>query len=528
MLHFKHLVGFLSLGLAWADCPLGPNERLLVGQTFIAEKLDPAHDSVAWALVSHGVAEKLFTVDKNGEIIGQIAESVTKVDESANLWEVTIKSGYKFADGTTVDASHVADSLNEQNKENSSATESLGAITATVSGDLKVKIASEKPTHIMESVLAEWVFVVYKLDDNANFVFTGPYVVDHFEENDHMDLVPNQYYPDADARHLIELKKFANGDSLAEAVLKKQVDIGFHLPIHTLPELREVEGVEIKSFEVGYHYMAFYNMDSTTLSDVKVRKAIDKAIDRYVLSQSLAGGDPTRSLFPENTPFHIDEMDNHGDDDASATLLDEAGWVIDGDKRKKDGQELKVRLVAYPHRPGLGIMQPHIAKAMRDLGITVEETLTGMDWDETQKIIDDRSFDMLMWAQHTLPAGDPGWFLNAFFHSGGGKNMANYVSSEVDAKLETLSITEEHEDRVFLSGVIQGIIHEEVPVSNLVTPLWHVSINDCVAEYEPWGSDYYVIRSDLRANVDPNSSGRQTTVNTIMATVIGSLLLSLW
>ncbi len=77
---------------------------------------------------------------------------------------------------------------------------------------------------------------------NAKFVFRGPYVFDYFEENDHMlEQVPNQYYPDADTRHLIELKKFANGDSLAKAVEKKHVDIGFHLLIHALP----VEGVEM-------------------------------------------------------------------------------------------------------------------------------------------------------------------------------------------------------------------------------------------------------------------------------------------
>ena len=104
--------------------------------------------------------------------------------------------------------------------------------------------------------------------------------------------------------------------------------------------------------------------------------------------------------------------------------------------------------------------------------------------------------------------------------------MANYDSAEVDANLETLSITEAHDDRVFLSGVIQDIIHEEVPVSNLVTPVWHVSVNDCVAEYELWGSDYHVIRSDLKAS--PNSSGRQTTFTAMSILAIGSLLMSLW
>jgi hypothetical protein len=30
-----------------------------------------------------------------------------------------------------------------------------------------------------------------------------------------------------------------------------------------------------------------------------------------------------------------------------------------------------------------------------------------------------------------------------------------------------------------------------------VTPEWHVSLSDCVVDYVPWGSDYYVIRPDL-------------------------------
>ena len=33
-------------------------------------------------------------------------------------------------------------------------------------------------------------------------------------------------------------------------------------------------------------------------------------------------------------------------------------------------------------------------------------------------------------------------------------------------------------------------------MSNLVTPAWHVGLSDHV-EYEPWGSDYFVVRNDL-------------------------------
>jgi len=34
-------------------------------------------------------------------------------------------------------------------------------------------------------------------------------------------------------------------------------------------------------------------------------------------------------------------------------------------------------------------------------------------------------------------------------------------------------------------------------VSNLVTPYWHVGLSQRMSTYQPWGSDYYVIRPDL-------------------------------
>ena len=522
MFRLQHLLGVLSMGISMAA--IGRDERLLVGQTFMTGTLDPTQGSNPWALTSHGVAEKLFTVDKDGEIVGQLGESVTKINDTT--WDVKIKSGSKFSNGNLVDAQHVAASLNNQNEENSGAQSSLGTMTVTVRDSMTVRIMSEKPTHIMESVLAEWAFVIYMKDSNNDFVFSGPFSIDHFEANDHMDLIPNAYYPAADERPLIEIKKYSDGHDLAKAVEEKQVDIGFHLPIDTLPELRDVDDIKIRSFEVGYHYMAFYNTDSVL--DVRVREAIDKAIDRTELSQALQGGHPTRSFFPDNSPFYTDDSDPHGDMSVSKALLDQAGWVLNGNKRSKNGDDLTIRLVAYPHRPGLVIMQPYIAKAMEDLGITVQTILTGDNWDETQKIIDDRSFDMIMWAQHTLPAGDPAWFLNTFFHSDGGNNHANYESAAVDTMLGYLGNTEDHTSRVSLAADVQARIHEDVPVSNLVTPMWHVSINeDNVKDYQPYGSDYYVIRADLRANYEEEESSSSSSGSSRVHATLGVMAMSI-
>ena len=337
MFSFKHLVVVLSLiGL---DKVLAKEHGVTIGQTFLAGSVDPTAGSAPWALTSHGVAEKLFTVDQNGEIVPQVAESIRKINEKE--WEVTLKNDYWFSDGTAVTAQRVADALTELNEKNPSASSSLGKITVTPKDDKTFTIESERPTFIMESVLAEWVFVVYMKAPNGDYLFTGPYEIESFGEQQ-IDLVPNRKYPiqppEGRMRPEIHLRKFVDGHELAKAVENHTVDVGFNLPSDTLTDLRASDGMRVKSFKVGYHYMVFYNIDS--LPDIRVRQAMDLAINRTALSQVLGGGYGTRSLFPDYSPFYSDDhADPHGDPDKAKELLDQAGWTLNEatGKREKDG-----------------------------------------------------------------------------------------------------------------------------------------------------------------------------------------------
>ena len=79
--------------------------------------------------------------------------------------------------------------------------------------------------------------------------------------------------------------------------------------------------------------MMFHNLDAAAaphMADVRVREAIDLAVDRDALSQDLAGGTGTRSFFPSYSPYHQDGLGvSHADLDAAAAKLDEAGWTVD-------------------------------------------------------------------------------------------------------------------------------------------------------------------------------------------------------
>eukprot|EP01043_Picozoa_sp_COSAG02_P076339 COSAG02_NODE_16166_length_1108_cov_0.999009_1_plen_237_part_10 len=233
-LSYLVILGSIGLQRCWAQT----SDPVVVGQTFLASTVDPGCDcSAPWALTSHGIAEKLFTVDSDGHVVGQVAQSVTKVSEY--IWEVTLKSDYQFADGAPVTAAVVAAGLTELNTKNSAAQASLGIMTVTSPSDLTVRIESTRATQVMDAVLAEWVFVVYYKDTSNNYVYTGPYTVRSGGfTTSQIDLIPNPYYGGAASRPMIAIKKFADGHALAEAATRGEVDLGFHLPVDTLGEVR--------------------------------------------------------------------------------------------------------------------------------------------------------------------------------------------------------------------------------------------------------------------------------------------------
>ena len=250
------LVALASFGAAAAagDTFSSADDTLLVGHLVPTASQDPRLDSNGWALVMHGVAEKLFTLNADGEIVPEVAQSAGKVSEFE--WDIDLKPDYKFSDGTPVTAQDVANCLNELHTMNDNTQSSLGDITATVPCDGTVRIKSTKATHIMDAVLADWVFVVYKkvqpFANSNDFVFTGPYKIDTFAA-DHIDLVPNTYYPQHAERRPITVTKYADGDALAADAAN--LDIAFNLPVSTLDTLRATAGVNVRSFSITQVYM---------------------------------------------------------------------------------------------------------------------------------------------------------------------------------------------------------------------------------------------------------------------------------
>lgn len=488
-------LAFLVCGLGASAATAAPErvtpESVTVGQTFIAGGLDPAVGSTGWALVTHGIAEQLFTVSRDGEVVPQLARTAERTGPTT--WRVTLAEGRYFADGEAVDAAAVAAGLNRTVEANPAARASAGRLRFAPLDPSTLEVETEQPTPILPSILAEWAFPVYRLT-SGDPVFTGPFAIAGFEPGARLSLVPNEHYHDAASRPAITLVRVADPQALALGLMAGELDMAFNLPVESLAMIEARDDLTVESFPVAYQYMMWMNTRRGPLDDPQVRRAIDLAIDRADLAKAARAGVPATGAFAAIYPFAA-PAGTVADRTEAERLLDAAGWAVGPDGRRvKEGEVLALTLHAYPQRPDLVTFQPVVRAALEAVGISVTTRVV----ETPSETAASGDFDLFLWAQHTAPAGDPGFFLSLFLASEGDNNYSGWSNAAFDTVIDALRQEADPEARIALAHEAQLLIAEEAPVAFLLTPEWHVGLSPKLADYEPWGSDYYVIRADLR------------------------------
>lgn len=465
-------------------------QTIYVGQGFVTASTDPANGSAGWALTTHGVSENLFTVDKEGILISRLVDEINQ--ESEKIWKVKLKEGVLFSDGSPLLAEEVAKGLNRTNENSGAARATVGKILYKATGPLTMTIETERPTKILKSVLAEWSNVVYKYTDENTIAFTGPYVVKEHVPNEKIVLTPNPHYPDAQKRQDVVIQAIKDKATLKLAFESGEIDFAFPLPSEFAESLKK-DGHVIKGLDAGYQYFAFLNLNTPALNDKKVRQALNMGINRDELILALKGGNVPTGAFAHYFPFAGKEKLEFNLDKAKG-LLDEAGWKASGNgMREKDGKSLQIKIVTYPQRPDLVTMIHVINSQLKQLGIEVKTEIS----EDIGNVAKNGEFDMMLYAQHTAPTGEPSFFLNQMFRSDGPNNYAHYKSKDFDKSLEELGMAVSDEDVIKASVNAQNILVEDAPVLFLVDPVWYVGLSEKVKNYEPWGADYHIIRGDL-------------------------------
>lgn len=463
---------------------------LVVGQGFLTESLDPAQGVAGWALQSHGVAETLFTVDRQGRVVPHLAESVRRDGEA---FVIRLKADLKFSDGSALDAEALKASLERATRENPRARAQTGALALEVRDERELRVKPERPVAAIESVLAEFPLAIHKFAGNAAHM-TGPFRAVEFRRGESLRLEPNPHYREAAQRPAVTIRRIGDAQTLALALESGEVDIAFNLASETLPRLQRRSGVTVKSTPVAYQYMLLLNTAKAPFDDARVRRAVDLAVERAMLSAAVNGGEAATGMFPRVFPF-AGETPRASDPRAAERLLDEAGWRAGANgQRAKDGRPLEFTLTTYPQRPDLIVLAPVIRANLDRVGFRVRIETSEAISPQLQA----KRFDAALWAMHAAPGGDGAFAFEQYLRSTGPSNFMSFADPALDAALDRLREIDATPARVAALRDIERQIFAQAPIVYLMTPVWHVGLSARAADYMPYPSDYYVVRADLR------------------------------
>ena len=492
------LTGIIALAMILAGCGGSDNGGaseeatadgpIVIGCSYVAGNTNPV-DS-AWDLTSHGISEGIYMQDAEGNLVSRFVSKLERKDDLT--WKAELTNAVKFSDGSDCDAKALADCMNYLQKNNEMANGTAGVVKFTAEDDGTLTIVTERPTPVMDSLLAEWCNVVFKEVD-GDFIYTGPYMVKKLDSEVSLEMEPNPYYDDrAEQRSDVTLKVFSDAAAMQQAFEAKEIDLMFGLT----PEVAETlkgEGFTVKDFDAGYQYFGFTNVKKGPMADVNVRKAINLILNREDMVTALKAGRVANGIFAQYYSFAGD-VEEKTDVAEAAKLLEGAGYSKNADGiYEKDGKKLSIHMVTYSARADLPILMQLSASELTEAGIESKTDIV----DDINASLEGGDYDLVFYAQHTAPSGEPSAFLNMALAEGGSRNYAGYNNDKINDLLKKMGETEPGADRDQLSKDIQKIVAEELPIIYMVDPQWHVALSERVANYEPYCGDYYTVNAEL-------------------------------
>ncbi|NDV22534.1 peptide-binding protein [Desulfovibrio sp. JC022] len=231
---------------------------------------------------------------------------------------------------------------------------------------------------------------------------------------------------------------------------------------------------KFKYLSFSYDYLGF-NMESPFFKDVRVRRAINYAIDKEEIVKGvlLGMGYPAMGPYKPGTWVYNDKLKPYGyQPEKAKQLLKEAGWWdSDGDAViDREGKPFSFTIITNQGN-SLRIKAATIIQN-RLKGIGIEVKIRTVEWAAFLKdfILKGR-FDATLLSWNILQDPDSYTVWHSSKAVAGGLNFIKYKNSELDELLEKGRSTLDQKERKVIYDRIQEIMHEEQPYCFLYVPM---------------------------------------------------------
>ncbi|WP_460775748.1 ABC transporter substrate-binding protein [Microbacterium sp. GXF7504] len=368
------LLGLTACGTAAAIRPAADAQRVDGGTIVYAHQQEPPCVFGGWieqAYLSYQVLDSLFSLDEDGTPVPWLADG-WEVSDDGLTYTITLKEGVSFTDGTPVDAEAVAYNFDYWvNGGNSTAAVWLGGYyeSAEAVDARTVAIHLSRPyTRFIENltqgyfgIQSQQALETRTEEENCEEpIGSGAFTVAEWNRGQNVILERNDDYTSWPANALHEGPAYVErvdwrftGDPTTRvaALQAGEADLIYDVPATSWASLDQA-GYELQKFITpGRPQQLSFNTAQGPFTDERVRQAFVYALDREAIVETIGQGvipyEGNGGVSRATPGYSEDAADRYAfDPDAAQRLLDEAGWLRDGDEgyRTKDGEVLEVLL----------------------------------------------------------------------------------------------------------------------------------------------------------------------------------------
>jgi len=407
--------------------------------------------------VAEHIFDKLVQMDPDSKLIPGLATSWKPIDDKT--WEFKLRKGAKFTDGTELTAEDVAFSIdrvpNVPNSPGPFSAYTKAIIAKEIVDPYTIRFKYAAPYPLAPNDLSTIYIVSKKVATGATTedfnsgkaaIGSGRYKLVKYTSGDHIDLVRNDnYWGEKSPWDKVTFKIIKNESARVAALLSGDVDAIEQPPTADLARIKSDPKFTVTS-KIS-HRVIYFNfdhlarsspfiadkagkqLDKNPLLDVRVRRAISKAINRPAIAERVMEGQaiPSGQLVSEKLFGHVPGLKADAyDPEGAKKLLAEAGYP--------DGFAITIHGPAGRYVNDEKIVQA-VAQMLTRVGIVSKVETTPMAPYSARASKQEFSFHMVGWGASTGEASSPLRSLIATFNRDkglGAVNWGRYSNVKVD------------------------------------------------------------------------------------------------
>jgi peptide/nickel transport system substrate-binding protein len=449
-------------------------KSIVLGIENESEKLNPLfndeHDDAVFLIFSG-----LVRFNEKNEAVPDLAKS-WDVSPDKLTYTFYLRNDVKWHDGKPFTAEDVKFTIEQilnpkNNAEIKFKFEEIESVEVVDPYQVKIKVKAPFPPLV--DVMATGMIPKHLLEGkdinndafNQSPVGTGPYKLGEWKKGQYMTLVANkEFYRGAPKNEKAILKFIPNQSVRAVQLETGEIDVALIDPAQ-MERIGKVADLKTYRMTTADYRVMMYNMKSPLWQDVRVRQALNYAVNRDAMVKGvlLGWGKPAYGPLQLNWANNPNVTKYDYNPEKAKRLLAEAGWTLGADGVfQKDGKRLSFKMTTFAHDPVRVAFINALSTEFKKIGV---EAIPDPREKGSFKIGEMETF-LLGWGSPF----DPDDHTYRLFHSSqikDGWNLQSYKNAQVDDLLLKARTTDDKNERLKLYTEFQNVLASDPPYNFL-------------------------------------------------------------